>query len=152
VLWFPGLLAVLLLVLGLGGRGMLGTGFVLTAPLLAVAGWSGYAQVPRYLRPHVRRLARRHPLVGVAAVLWLVAAVAAAVWAVAVWPGARPRGGVLGRGPVLVPGLPPRGRGAREPTPGTAVAPPPRRAAAGDLAGSAGPGGCLPQATAGPCC
>src|SRR5262249_59040266 len=122
VLWFPGLLAVLLLVLGLGGRGMLGTGFVLTAPLLAVAGWSGYAQVPRYLRPHVRRLARRHPLVVVAAVLWLVAAVATAVWAVAVWLVPRPDAVVW----VLVPcpalALPPM---AGETHPRRAPHPPP---------------------------
>jgi len=90
ILWFTGTVSVVLLVLELSGRGLLGIGFVLTAPLLAVVGWSGYAQVPPYLRPHVRRLARRHPLVVVAALLWLVAVVAISGWAVAVWLVPRP--------------------------------------------------------------
>jgi len=46
---------------------------------------SGYAQVPDHLRPHLRRVARRHPLAVVAAALWLVGVVVTAVWAVAVW-------------------------------------------------------------------
>jgi Flp pilus assembly protein TadD len=85
ILWFTATVSVLLLVLGLSGRRVLGIGFVLAAPLLAVVGWSGYAQVPPNLRPHMRRLARRHPLLVVAALLWLVVAVTISGWAVAVW-------------------------------------------------------------------
>ncbi len=85
ILWFTATVAGLLVLLGLAGRGVLGVGFALTAPLLAAVAWSAYAQVPAYLRPHVRRVARRHPLVVVAGGLWLVGVAVTAVWAVAVW-------------------------------------------------------------------
>jgi Flp pilus assembly protein TadD len=91
MLWFTAAVAALLAMLGLAGRGPLGVGFVLAAPLLGVVAWSAYHQVPAYLRPHVRRVARRHPLAAVAAILWLVSVAVTAVWAAAVWlvPGPR---------------------------------------------------------------
>jgi Flp pilus assembly protein TadD len=91
ILWFTTTVAVVLLVLGLAGRGALSVGFVVVAPLLAVVAWSAYSQVPAYLRPHVRRLARRHPLVVVAAALWSVAVLVTSAWAVAVWLVPSPR-------------------------------------------------------------
>jgi Flp pilus assembly protein TadD len=85
LLWFTAVIALLLLGLGLAGREPLGFGLALSAPLLAVVARSGYGQVPDHLRPHLRRVARRHRLVAVAAALWLVAVATTAVWAVAVW-------------------------------------------------------------------
>jgi Flp pilus assembly protein TadD len=85
LLWFTAVIAVLLLGLGLAGREPLGIGLALSAPLLVVVARSGYRQVPVHLRPHLRRVARRHRLVVVAAALWLVAVAVTAVWAVAVW-------------------------------------------------------------------
>jgi Flp pilus assembly protein TadD len=85
ILWFTATISVILLLPGLVGRGAQSVGFVLLAPLLCVAAWSAYNQVPPYLRPHLRRLARRHKLIVVAAVLWAVAVAAVVVWAVAIW-------------------------------------------------------------------
>jgi tetratricopeptide (TPR) repeat protein len=83
--WFTATLTGVLVVLGLVGRGVQSVAYGVFALLLGVTAWSAYSQVPPYLRPHLRRLARRYPMVVVSACLWLVAVAAVAVWAVAVW-------------------------------------------------------------------